>query len=248
MATGLGVRFGGVVAVDDVSIEAVPGSVTGLIGPNGAGKTTAINAMSGFVPHSGRVTVGGGEIGGMAPHARARAGLARTWQGVELFDDLTVLENCLVSRERAGIGSLLSDLMNRPNPEAEASARRALARLGLDEVEAELPGELSLGQRKLVGVARALSADPQVLLLDEPAAGLSSAESAEFGQLLIALAVDADLAVLLVDHDMGLVLSACEQIYVLESGHLIASGNPDEIRVDAGVIHAYLGTTGSEVA
>ncbi len=238
---GLSVRFGGVTALADVSIDLSRGELVGLIGPNGAGKTTAVNAMCGFVPHEGSVLLDGRDLSARSPHARARAGLARTWQSLELFDDLTVAENCQVASEPQNLATLLRDAVGIRSRTLPTSVERALEALGLTDDAHRRPAELSLGQRKRVGVARALAADPEVVLLDEPAAGLDSDESRRFGGLLERLVAESGRSILLIDHDMGLVLSTCTRVYVLESGGLLASGTPTEVRHDPQVISAYLG-------
>ncbi len=218
----LSVRFGGVRAVDGVDLDVDAGALVGLIGPNGAGKTTLIDALTGFVPARGEVRFDGRDLSGLAPHRRARAGLVRTWQSLELFDDLTVEENLSVAAD-----------------DADAVAE-ALAVVDLAEVAGRLPTELSQGQRKLVGVARALAAGPSLICLDEPAAGLDSTESVALGERLRAI-VDGGTAILLVDHDMGLVLSVSDHVAVLEFGQVIAEGSPAEVRADERVVAAYLG-------
>lgn len=237
---GLTVTFEGVRAVDDVSFRVPRGGLVGLIGPNGAGKTTTIDALTGFVPHRGRVELDGEDLSDRPPHERARRGLARTWQAVDLFDDLTVEENCRVAAERSSLWSLGRDLLAPRRAGSADVVAWALEVLGLTGVAARRPPELSLGQRKLVGVARALAARPRLVLLDEPAAGLDSVESARFGEVLRAV-VGTGTAVLLVDHDMGLVLGICDEVIVLDYGRVIAVGRPDEIRADGRVLDAYLG-------
>jgi branched-chain amino acid transport system ATP-binding protein len=221
---GLAVRFGGVRAVDAVDLEVGQGQLVGLIGPNGAGKTTLIDALTGFVPATGTVRFAGRDLSGLAPHRRARAGLVRTWQSLELFDDLTVEENLSVA---AADRSAVSAALEVVDLAAEAD---------------RLPTELSQGQRKLVGVARALAARPALLCLDEPAAGLDSSESLELGERLRAI-VATGVSILLVDHDMGLVLSVSDHLYVLEFGRVIAEGPPAEVRVNERVVAAYLGAS-----
>jgi ABC-type branched-subunit amino acid transport system ATPase component len=248
---GLSVRFGGVTALDDVSFEVETGSFVGLIGPNGAGKTTFMDAVTGLVPSTGRLVVDGHDLNRDRPHIRARRGISRTFQSLELFEDLTVRENLLVAAERARWWSLARDLV-RPRPAAAAAAGvdDALALLGLGAIAHRLPPGLSLGQRKLVTVARALAQRPRLLLLDEPAAGLDSHEGLEFGLRMRTL-VDAGVTIVMIDHDMALVLRVCDRVQVLDFGRLIASGTPEEIRSSERVVHAYLGaddTDGTGVA
>ena len=237
----LTVRFGGVTAVDSVSATVEEGQFVGLIGPNGAGKTTFIDAVTGLVGAQGSVRFAGDEIGKVPAYRRIRAGLGRTFQSLELFEDLTVRENLLAAAEPAPWWAPITDLF-RPRADAAASAEvdEALEAVGLAEFAEAYPPDLSLGQRKLVTVARALARQPQMLLLDEPAAGLDSGESQELGKELKQLQARG-LTIFLVDHDMDLVLGVCDYIYVLEFGKLIAAGTPAEIRADERVIHAYLG-------
>jgi branched-chain amino acid transport system ATP-binding protein len=244
--TGISVSFGGVHAVVDVGLEVGEGRLVGLIGPNGAGKTTFIDAISGFVRYRGRVELDGHDLARLPPHARARRGLARTWQSIELFDDLTVRENLLVASHRPSIWRTIRETVSRPDP-GTAEIGPALELLGLESVADELPTELSQGQRKLVGIARALVTTPRLLCLDEPAAGLDTHESEELGRRLRQLA-DAGQAMLLVDHDMGLVLGICDEVAVLEFGKMIAHGRADVVRRDEAVITAYLGSAAWEVA
>jgi branched-chain amino acid transport system ATP-binding protein len=237
----LRVAFGGVVAVDDVSFHVDEGTVVGFIGPNGAGKTTCIEALTGYLPHAtGRVVFDGHDLRSMAPHRRARLGLVRTFQAVELFDDLTVRENLRAAANRRTWWQSLGDLVAPRWHDDESTIEAALELLGLTDVADELPTQLPQGRRKLVGVARALACQPRLLLLDEPAAGLDTTESLELGQRLRAV-VDSGVTVLLVDHDMGLVLGVCDRVVVLDFGKVIASGSPVDIRDDAAVVAAYLG-------
>jgi branched-chain amino acid transport system ATP-binding protein len=245
-ATGISVSFGGVRAVVDVGLQVGEGRLVGLIGPNGAGKTTFIDAISGFVRYRGSVELDGNDLTRLPPHARARLGLARTWQSIELFDDLTVRENLLVASHRPSIWRTIGETVSLPDP-GTAEIGPALELLGLESVANELPTDLSQGQRKLVGIARALVTRPRLLCLDEPAAGLDTHESEELGQRLRQLA-DAGQAMLLVDHDMGLVLGICDEVTVLEFGKVIAHGPAEVVRRDEAVITAYLGSAASEVA
>jgi branched-chain amino acid transport system ATP-binding protein len=228
-ATGICVSFGGLQALVEVGLEVGEGQLVGLIGPNGAGKTTLIDAISGFVRSRGRVELDGRDLSPLPPHARARHGLARTWQSIELFDDLTVRENLAVAAR------------------STAAIEQALALLGLEALAEVMATDLSQAKRKLVGVARALAAEPRLICLDEPAAGLDTVESGELGRRLRGL-VDAGTSMLLVDHDMGLVLGVCDDVVVLDFGKVIAHGAPEVVRGDPAVITAYLGSAAAEVA
>ncbi len=237
----LTVRFGALTAVDGVSLQVREGEIVGLIGPNGAGKTTFVDALTGFVPSRGQVTLCGQPLTGKAPHARARLGLTRTWQSLELFDDLTVRENVQVAAERSSIGSVLADFVMPNRPADVSQVDTAMELVGLARDTESKPSSLPLGSQKLVGVARALAPAPRTLLADEPAAGLTTAESIALGVRLLDVASEG-VAILLIDHDMGLVLEVCDYIYVLEFGRIIAAGTPAEIRVNEAVVDAYLGS------
>ena len=236
----LTVRFGGVVANNALDIEVDTGQLVGLIGPNGAGKTTFIDALTGFVRSTGAITFDGERIDQLAPHKRAKVGLSRTWQSLELFDDLSVRENLQVASETPRLLDPVLDLVRPRRGHDAAAIERALDLLGLSAAAERMPSELSQGQRKMVSAARALAADPRLVLMDEPAAGLDSNESRALGLQLRSL-LGAGLTILLVDHDMGLILEVCDFIYVIDFGSVIASGTPAEIRRDEGVIKAYLG-------
>ena len=241
---GITVSFGGVRAVIDVDLDVDPGQLVGLIGPNGAGKTTFIDAVTGFVHHHGTVELAGDDISDLPPHARARRGLARTWQSIELFDDLSVRENLTVAAHHPSMLTTLKELFARPLARSRA-VDEALDLLSLGDLAEASPGELSQGQRKLVAVARAIAARPKLLCLDEPAAGLDVTESADLGRRLRQV-VDTGTPILLIDHDMGLVLGICDQVVVLEFGRVIARGSPAEIRQNLDVITAYLGSAAAE--
>jgi len=242
--TNLSVRFGGVHAVEDADVAVGEGELVALIGPNGAGKTTFIDAITGFVRYTGRAELDGKDLEGMAPHERARRGLARTWQSTELFDDLSVRENLTVAAHRPSFLALVGDLVGKRIGES-AAAEQALELLDLGSIADATPDHLTQGQRKLVGVARAIAMQPRLLCLDEPAAGLDTRESEDLGQRLRKIA-DAGTATLLIDHDMGLVMTICDRITVLEFGKVIAAGSPDEVRRDPRVVKAYLGGAAAE--
>jgi branched-chain amino acid transport system ATP-binding protein len=224
----------------DVDLEVPEGKLVGLIGPNGAGKTTFIDAITGFVRSRGRVELDGQDISSLPPHARARRGLARTWQSIELFDDLTVRENLAVAAYRPSVFATVKEVLST-SVDTTATVDSALGLLGLSELTGAMPSELTQGQRKLVGVARALAAEPRLVCLDEPAAGLDTNESTELGRHLREV-VDAGTPILLVDHDMGLVLSISDYVVVLEFGQVIAQGPPERVRQDPQVVQAYLGS------
>lgn len=238
---GMSVAFGGLKAVDRVDVRVEPGKLVGLIGPNGAGKTTFIDGITGFVPTQGRIVFDGREIGGLPPHRRATLGLGRTWQSLELFDDLTVRENLQVAAERQSVGGFLLDLVRPRRARDQRAVDFALDVLGIRDLAGAMPNEISQGQRKLVSAARALAARPRLVCMDEPAAGLDTSESAELGSRLRAI-LDEGISIFLVDHDMGLVLNVCDYIYVIEFGRQIAEGTPAEIKRDERVIEAYLGS------
>ncbi len=242
---GVSVRFGGLVALDDVSFSVGPGQVRGVIGPNGAGKTTLFNVCCGFVrPDTGTVLRHGRPVRGLRPHRLAGMGIARTLQGVGLFAGLTVLENVMVGAERharAGFASTLFALSRSDRDERalRERAERALAELGVESYAARLPGSLPYPVQKRVSLARALAGAPDLLLLDEPASGLGADEMAELGELIRSLT--ARMSVVLVEHHMDLVMSVCDRITVLDFGRVVADGTPDEVRDDPAVIDAYLG-------
>lgn len=242
---GVTVRFGGLTALDDVSLAVAPRKVTGVIGPNGAGKTTLLNVLCGFVrPQTGSLSFDGRPLVRLRPHHLAALGIARTLQGVALFSGLSVLENVMVgaaSLARAGFVSALLGLprSDRDERRLRERARDALARVGAADLADRMPGQLSYGMQKRVSLARALVARPRLLLLDEPASGLSETELAELGELIGRLARHASLVV--VEHHMDLMMSVCDTIVVLDFGKVIAGGTPDEVRADPAVTAAYLG-------
>jgi len=240
----LSVRYGGLTSVDSVSLRVAPGKIVGLIGANGAGKTSLIDAVTGYTPYRGSVSVGGRCLDRMAAHQRARAGLARTWQSSELFGDLSVVENVQVALEAAPVRLAVKSARRTEDRSAHASAMVVLASLGLTDLAEVLPAALTLGQQKLVSLARACARQPQVILTDEPAAGLSEQERAHLGRFLRWMTECHDVGILLVEHDVALVMSVCDVVYVLEFGQVIASGSPATIQRHPRVIASYLGGTG----
>lgn len=236
----LTVRYGGVVANDNVTLAVKPGEIVGLIGPNGAGKTSFVDAITGFTAAEGSVLLDGADLAHLAPHRRRRAGLSRTWQSGELFGNLSVTENVTAALRPGGFSTVLTDLFGRRRNRADPAVAEALRAAGLDAVGATPARDLSLGQQKLAGVARALVGNCRILLLDEPAAGLDSREGGDFAERIRDVAASGP-GVLLIDHDISLVLGVCDRLYVMEFGRIIFSGTPAEARVDPGVIAAYLG-------
>ena len=247
---GIGVRFGGLVALDDVSMRVAPGTVVGVIGPNGAGKTTLFNVVCGFVrPRSGTMTWAGAPLR-PRPHRLAGLGIARTLQGVGLFDGLTVLENVMVgatASARTGFGAnlLAAPHADRDERELRRAAMDCLSELGVAEAAGRRPDSLPYAVRKRVALARALVSRPRLLLLDEPAGGLGGEDIDELATLIRALPSRSGggCAVMLVEHHMDLVTRVCDHIVVLDFGRVIAAGTPEEIRDDPAVADAYLGTT-----
>ena len=238
---GLSVRYGAVVAVDNVSFRLEPGRVTGLIGPNGAGKTSLIDAISGFAASEGRVLLDDLDLSKAPAMKRARSGVARSFQSLELFEDSTVFENLSVAADPQDMRSYLLDLIWPINPKLPPEVVRAITEFGLDEDLHRDVHDLSYGKRRLLAIARAVAMHPSVILLDEPAAGLSSAEGLELARVVRRLAEDWGMAILVVEHDMNFVMGVCDQVIVLDFGRLISSGSPEEVRSDPAVIAAYLG-------
>ena len=240
-------RFGGLVAVNDLSFEIEQGKVTGLIGPNGSGKSTTINLISGVLPvTSGTVEFMGQIITGKPAHQIARLGIARTYQQIRVFDSLTALENVQVARSgmyRSNLVDVLSSSGRLAREEAREreKAMELIKLVGLAGKEGERPHNLPYGFRRYLEIARALATNPELLLLDEPAAGMNPAETAQLTELIKWIREKFNLTILLIEHDMSVVMKICERIYVLDYGILIAEGTPDEIRSNPRVIEAYLG-------
>jgi branched-chain amino acid transport system ATP-binding protein len=234
---GVSVRFGGLAALSEVSLSAVDDAITGLIGPNGAGKTTLFNVVTGLQrPNAGVVLLDGRDVGGLSSFRRARLGLARTFQRLELFGSLTVAENIGVA---ASIGQ--HGVMKARAKTIQEIRLEILDRLGLTSVANDRADTLPTGTARLVELARALATRPRVLLLDEPASGQDVDETERFSVVLRDLASDG-LAILLVEHDMDLVMNICDSISVLDYGRIICTGTPAEVRADSAVQAAYLGT------
>ncbi len=244
----LTVDFGGLRALDDVSIEVLAGSVCGLIGPNGAGKTTLFDSVLGVLrPSSGGIAVFGTDVTGLPVHRRARLGLGRTFQRLELFGSLSVLENLIVAIESvSSVGNIATELLRRPSSidvrrRAQGRAAELLDLVGLTGYEEARAADLSIGFARLLELARALAAEPKLLMLDEVSSGLSEEESGSLVELLKSLHRSTGLSMLIVEHDMHFVLGLSQFVYVLDFGKLIASGPPAKIRRDPIVRAAYLG-------
>jgi branched-chain amino acid transport system ATP-binding protein len=244
---GITRRFGGLIAVDGVDLAVAKGGVTAVIGPNGAGKTTLFNIISGFqAPNAGRIVFDGTDITGHPPEAIAAAGVVRTFQLVQLFQNLSVLENVKVGSHLHTTGGLWSAVLRLPRTRAaeralEARARELLAFVGLDAAADEEANALAYGQQRLLEIARSLAAGPRLLLLDEPAAGLSVEETRRLAAAIRTIA-ERGTTVLLIEHDMKLVMNTADTVAVLDFGRKIAEGPPETVREDAAVIAAYLGT------
>jgi sulfate-transporting ATPase len=237
------VQFGGTLALDRLSMEVAPGQVFGLIGPNGAGKSTTIDAITGFVkPSSGSIFLGDENLSGWTPERRARAGLARSFQSLELFDDLSVEENVLAASDRRDRRAYLTDLFHPGGLRLDGLAGDAVSDFGLEGRLTSQAGNLNYAQRRRLAVARAVAGGGSVLLLDEPAAGLGPADATALSDIIRRLARDLGIAVLLIEHNVDMVLRTCDQIVALNFGEMIGRGTPAEIRKNPAVIAAYLGS------
>lgn len=250
---GLGIEFGGLRAVHDVSFSMNAGEIVSVIGPNGAGKTTLFNMISGvYLPGSGKVMLEGKDVTGMEPHLLARRGLSRTFQNLQIFQQMTVLDNAIAGYHLQERGSVLADLLNLPSSRHRAQAAREgalklLARVGLSRAAEQEAGNLSYGALKRLEIARALALSPRVLLLDEPAAGCNAVETEEIDALIAEVAAEG-VAILLVEHDMKMVMRISKHIVVLDHGEKIAEGDPATVSQNPAVIAAYLGTQEAENA
>ena len=234
--SNVSMAFGGAQVLSDVSLSVAAGAVTGLIGPNGAGKTTLFNIVSGLLePRSGRVMIDGHDVTRAGPAARARRGLARTYQRLELFTSLTVRDNIRVA------GEIRNTWGRRGRIAVGTETDRVIELVGLGDVAEREVSELPTARARVVEVARALMTQPKVLLLDEPASGQTEQETEAFGHLLNELVEQRGLAICLVEHDVGLVMGTCGLIHVLDYGEIIASGPPEQVKNDPVVVNAYLG-------
>ena len=248
----LSIAFGGVVAVDDVSFEVREGEIFSIIGPNGAGKTTLFNIVSGlYRPRGGSVALHGTDVVGVPPYRLAQMGMARTFQNLQIFFRLSVLENVMIGRCRRERTSLLADLFYLPSVRRQNAATREeamalLDRVGLARHADDIAGQLSYGSLKRLEIARALATEPQLLLLDEPAAGCNAVETDEIAEIVRGI-VQGSVAIVLIEHDMKMVMRLSHRVLVLDQGRVLAQGQPQEVRENPRVIEAYLGTHADEV-
>jgi len=249
----LSITFGGVRAIDGVSMSIASGQVFSIIGPNGSGKTTLLNLISGvYTPLEGDIRLAGQPVTGLAPDRLARRGLSRTFQNLQIFSRMSVLENVMVGRHRHERTGILADLLHwrlvaRQNEATRTAAGAALARVGLADAAGSPAGSLAYGALKRLEIARALATEPKLLLLDEPAAGCNPVETQEIDRVIRSIVKDG-ITVVLVEHDMRLVMNISDRVHVLARGRTLAEGTPEQVRSNADVIEAYLGVHGSREA
>lgn len=249
----LSIRFGGVRAIDSVSIAIESGQVFSIIGPNGSGKTTLFNLVSGiYSSQDGSIRLAGETVTGLTPEQLARRGMSRTFQNLQIFSRMSVLENVMVGRQRHERTGTVADLLHLPsvtrqNLETRQAARAALERVGLAGLDDRSAGSLPYGALKRLEIARALASEPTVLLLDEPAAGCNPIETQEIDRVIRSIVKDG-ITVVLVEHDMRLVMNISDRVHVLAQGRTLTEGTPEQVRSDASVIQAYLGVHGSQEA
>jgi branched-chain amino acid transport system ATP-binding protein len=249
----VGISFGGVTAVDGVSLSVRPGEIFAVIGPNGAGKTTLFNVISGlYAPRRGRVRIEGEDVTGLGPHRLAARGLSRTFQNLQIFFRMSAVENVMVGRHLHESRNVLAHLLSLPavrrqDRRTRDAAYALLRTVGLDAIAERGAGTLPYGALKRLEIARALATEPKVLLLDEPAAGCNAVETAEIDAVIQKIAASG-VAVVLVEHDMRLVMKISDRIHVLHEGRTLAEGTPAEVRGSPAVVAAYLGARGAEAA
>jgi branched-chain amino acid transport system ATP-binding protein len=252
-ADRLSITFGGVRALDGVSIAIESGQVFSIIGPNGSGKTTLFNLVSGiYTPNDGSIRFAGEMVTGLPPDQLARRGLSRTFQNLQIFSRMSVLENAMVGRHRHERTGILADLLHLPsvarqNEATREAAHDALARVGLADAGKRPAGSLAYGALKRLEIARALASDPKLLLLDEPAAGCNPVETQEIDYVIRSIVKDG-ITIVLVEHDMRLVMNISDRVHVLASGRTLTEGTPEQVRSNTAVIQAYLGVHGSKEA
>ena len=249
----LAITFGGVRAIDGVTISVPSGQVFSIIGPNGSGKTTLFNLISGiYLPNDGSIRLAGETVTGLAPYQLARRGLSRTFQNLQIFLRMSALKNVMVGRHRHERTGTLADLLHWPsvarqNEATSQAARAALDRVGLADISDRPAGSLAYGVLKRLEIARALASEPSVLLLDEPAAGCNPVETQDIDHVIRSIAKDG-VTVVLVEHDMRLVMNISDRVHVLANGRTLTEGTPEQVRCNADVIQAYLGIHGSQEA